>query len=823
MGNFRLDDGDIFGNGELDELNGRSGQSDGGGFGTVSTGGTGGVGTGTGGGTIFTDPFGTIDQVVFTPGQTPTPVPEITTVVRQSCERNVIYCAGGDGSNNPNECVEYRGYCSCDEVGGSPCTPPVLPNQTPIPTPTPLPLGCFEQCTSSEGVPFGVCPPSCPCSGPFGGFCVPPSVRCCGPSTGYICSAFDGTTCPEGTSGCDSLGESCAPPLKLKCSYSKEQFPCNRLQGFDGYTGTARRTSIVTDANGNALPIGCVEDPNVDTRLDTSECTPPNPPSCVYKVETAACSAVKQETGWIGTATRQVIDTARSETNCIQDRELGTAGSWDFGNCTREPFQCETIVQQSNCFTELGEGYLASQRLLRTRIVTRNNIPQPLGCNTAITSESDYDTSICTPPTGICQTETQTASCRDLLGSSYSPTQRLSQTVVRLVNGQTVPANCVTTGLRLNEYDTSVCTPVENKCTPPSATTRTVDVACTTVDSRRYSGGTAVQTQIAEYNASAPGPGECPYNWQDSGPLDTSRCVVIPPPGTCTVQNIPLSRTRTIECVQISNRFVGGQAIQRQIPNINTSVPGPGECPYVWEDTGTPDTSGCILPPPPVTTPVADQPPVVTPNVCAVPRLPASRTVSVVCSQIDTKYTRGQAIQRQVLRVDTTQPGPGECPYVWENSGPPDVSSCIIPVFWRNCVTGQLIEGNPPADFQQSEFLGVGGGTCWEPIADLGFEPNLNEALRYSYQRGSSKYPTGRDIKVTNPSYGTSYKVTITTNSNITLSNRSRTGNKGTLSFTIEPRSSEMFTVNITPQLLQELQDGLSTLSMAVEYQKVIT
>jgi hypothetical protein len=146
-----------------------------------------------------------------------------------------------------------------------------------------------------------------------------------------------------------------------------------------------------------------------------------------------------------------------------------------------------------------------------------------------------------------------------------------------------------------------------------------------------------------------------------------------------------------------------------------------------------------------------------------------------------------------------------------------------MPIFWRNCVTGQLIEGNPPADFQQSEFLGAGGGTCWEPVADLGFEPSLNEVLRYTHQRGSSRYPTGRDIKVTNPSYGTSYKVTITTNSNITLSNRSRTGNAGTLSFTVAPRASEMFTVNITPQLLQELQDGLSTLSMAVEYQKAIT
>jgi hypothetical protein len=414
---------------------------------------------------------------------------------------------------------------------------------------------------------------------------------------------------------------------------------------------------------------------------------------------------------------------------------------------------CETFVEESNCQVELGQGFLASQKLTRQRIVRINNIAQPTGCNVVETTTSEYDTSICTPPPGVCETETQTTTCRAQLGSNYSTAQTLSRTVIRIVNGQTVPRNCITDGLVLSEYDTSICEPIPDiRCTPPTVTTRTVNVACTAINRNIYSGGTAQQRQVANYDASVEGPGTCPFTWENSGEPDTSACQLI---------NIP-------------------------------------------QVTQTPRTPQ-------------------VPQTCRAPNLPASRTVPVECAQIDRKYTRGQAIQRQVLRVDTTQPGPAECPYVWENSGTPDVSSCVIPTFWRNCVTGQLIEGNPPADFQQSEFLGAGGGTCWEPIADLGFEPSLNDALRYSYQRGSSKYPTGRDIKVTNPSYGTSYKVTITTNSNITLSNRSRAGNKGTLSFTVGPRASEMFTVNITPQLLQELQDGLSTLSMAVEYQKVIT
>jgi len=773
MGNFRLDDSDIFGNGELDELNGRSGQSDGGGFGTVSTGGTGGVGTGGGPAPIF-DPFGTVDPI--TPREED--FEEIITPVSDTPVSTE--CGGATAGTCPSgfECNQNGEGVTRDRFGAITSRYPLYQCERIIvepPPPEPVcPNGGF-QCGETEQI--SATRTSTLCCNPGDSCCSGETVEING-STFVVDS--DASTFFCWTGKCPPPAP---PPPPPACNYRTETTACTNLPGLTGYSGGATRTVLALS------PIGCVPDPNIAiNEWDTSECFEPSPPSCVYTIETATCNAAQNDTGWTGTAVRQVIDKSRSVVNCVQDAEIGIVGPWDFGNCVREPFQCETIVQQSNCFTELGEGYLASERLLRTRIVTRNNIPQPSGCNAAITPESDYDTSICTPPPGVCQTETQTASCRDLLGINYSSTQRLSQTVIRLVNGQTVPPNCVTTGLQLTDYDTSICAPIENKCTPPTVTTRTVNVACTAIDSRLYSGGTAIQTQIAEYDASVQGPGECPYVWEDSGTPDTSRCTVLTTP-------------------------------------IVTLPPPPPTTPIVTPPP--PPTTPIVTPPPPPTTPVITRlplpTPVVTPNVCVVPRLPASRTVPVECSQIDRKYTRGQAIQRQVLRVDTTQPGPGECPYVWENAGPPDVSSCVIPVFWRNCVTGQLIEGNPPTDFQQSEFLGAGGGTCWEPIADLGFEPNLNEALRYSYQRGSSKYPTGRDIKVTNPSYGTSYKVTITTNSNITLSNRTRTGNKGTLSFTVAPRASEMFTVNITPQLLQELQDGLSTLSMAVEYQKVVT
>jgi uncharacterized repeat protein (TIGR02543 family) len=278
--------------------------------------------------------------------------------------------------------------------------------------------------------------------------------------------------------------------------------------------------------------------------------------------------------------------------------------------------------------------------------------------------------------------------------------------------------------------------------------------------------------------------------------------------------------------------------------NVTSAVNGEFEARFALIPSPTPSASRTVIPPsptpsasrtviPPSPTPSASRTvisPSPTPSasrvvireLCKSPNLPAIQNISIPCSQIDIKYNGGQAFQRQTLRVDTTQLGPGDCPYVWENSGLPDVSQCTIPVFWRSCVTGQLIEGTPPADFQETEFLGAGGGACWEPLTEIAFEPNLNEALRYSYQRGSSKYPTGKNIKVTNPSYGTAYRITVTTNPDITLSTRSQSGNKGALSFTIGPRSSETLIVNVTPKLLQTLQDGVANLLMIVEYQRVV-
>jgi hypothetical protein len=133
-------------------------------------------------------------------------------------------------------------------------------------------------------------------------------------------------------------------------------------------------------------------------------------------------------------------------------------------------------------------------------------------------------------------------------------------------------------------------------------------------------------------------------------------------------------------------------------------------------------------------------------------------------------------------------------------------------ITWRDCISGILKEGNAPAGYREEPYSGAGGGTCWEPITVVGFSPSLSEALLFTYQRGSSNLPQPKTITATNPSYGTSYRVTITTNPDIIVTPSS---------FTIQPRSDQSFIVNVTPVLLGKLGDGTSTIQMSVDIQEI--
>ena len=92
------------------------------------------------------------------------------------------------------------------------------------------------------------------------------------------------------------------------------------------------------------------------------------------------------------------------------------------------------------------------------------------------------------------------------------------------------------------------------------------------------------------------------------------------------------------------------------------------------------------------------------------------------------------------------------------------------------------------------------------------FVPALNTGLTFQYQRGSTQYPTSQVITATNTSTVVSCELQITTNSNIIV-----TPNK----FIVLPGNSTQFTIQVTSNLLNQLQDGTSGLQMSIDIREL--
>ncbi len=194
------------------------------------------------------------------------------------------------------------------------------------------------------------------------------------------------------------------------------------------------------------------------------------------------------------------------------------------------------------------------------------------------------------------------------------------------------------------------------------------------------------------------------------------------------------------------------------------------------------------------------------------------RFVDVSCPQGQT----GTAKQKQVRTYNSQAPGPGTCPVTsdWQNSGNPDYTTCTTIQRWRNCITGQLVDGTPPTGYIQATFTGPAGGVCWEPPGEIGFLPSLSEALRFTYQRGSSTYPAPRTLQISNTSNSYAQRVTLTTDNRVNFTQGTSTS-AGTVAVVIPPKGYVTLTVSVTPQLLQDSQDGSSVLALNVQYQRV--
>lgn len=436
------------------------------------------------------------------------------------------------------------------------------------------------------------------------------------------------------------------------------------------------------------------------------------------------------------------------------------------------------------------------------------------------TSECDVAGDSCAPPptptitttvsspTPTCEYVEEEAPCSSLNGFSEYRGIASRKTLRLDADGRAIPLGCQADLTINTDWNTSTCEAPPSSCTPPSGPfEQTINVPCIQVDPQLYNTGVALQTQTRTYIVASANTSEiCPYTEWVNTQLNTSQCAFVET--TCTPPTGPFTRTVDVACTSVSSNFISGVAKQTQVRDFDASSPPGTVCRYTdWVNSGQPDTSLCQLPNLPVT--------------CTTPTGPFNRNISIPCSQIDSKYNGGTALQPQIRRYDASANVSGPCPYTeWENSGTPNLSACTQPIFWRNCITGQLVEGIAPSTYIQVSY--AQGGTCWEPIVDLGFTPSLNEALRYSYQRGSARLPEAKVITVSNGSYGTSYTVKITTNPDVIFAINDKAAGKGTTAFTITPRSEVKLTVSVSQELLQQLQDGLSTLSMSVEYERIV-
>lgn len=127
---------------------------------------------------------------------------------------------------------------------------------------------------------------------------------------------------------------------------------------------------------------------------------------------------------------------------------------------------------------------------------------------------------------------------------------------------------------------------------------------------------------------------------------------------------------------------------------------------------------------------------------------------------------------------------------------------------WRSCVDGLLRSGNPPPYYSLSA-----DGTCWGPSIDVVFTPDLQTALRFTYQRGSAELPNPVTVLATNTSNVSTYSVSLTTNNNITITPSS---------FILTPNQSLAFNVATTPTILDQLGDGTSTFRLVIDIQQQV-
>jgi hypothetical protein len=167
--------------------------------------------------------------------------------------------------------------------------------------------------------------------------------------------------------------------------------------------------------------------------------------------------------------------------------------------------------------------------------------------------------------------------------------------------------------------------------------------------------------------------------------------------------------------------------------------------------------------------------------------------------------------------VITPTPTPSVTPDSFITPTPTPTSSrpAISPtprVPWRLCGNGELQDGNPPSNYRNVQYTGPGGGTCWEPITNIGFIPELGN-LQYTYRRGSSAFPDSYQYEVENKSYGVSYNIAFETNfTYFDVQPRQ---------ISLAPRDKKSFAVTIRRDKIGEFADGQTDFTFNVNVTEV--
>jgi hypothetical protein len=131
---------------------------------------------------------------------------------------------------------------------------------------------------------------------------------------------------------------------------------------------------------------------------------------------------------------------------------------------------------------------------------------------------------------------------------------------------------------------------------------------------------------------------------------------------------------------------------------------------------------------------------------------------------------------------------------------------------WRNCIDDKLELWPPPNGYREVSYGGASGGTCWEPVTEVGFDPSLSN-LTFTYQRGTDVFPAPYYFKAQNPSTAISYRVAFSTNNTYFSITPAE--------FNIGPRETVNISVALNEPTIPQFGDGVTDFTLRLDITQI--